>query len=619
MSNFTEEQFVELVKKSEQDAANSIGAYKVRLGLFALLGYAVIFGVLVALLALIGGTIGIALVSTSLALLLVKKKIIFIILIAIWTFLKALWVRFDAPVGHELKREQFPGLFREIDDLTKRLDALKIHQVIINEDLNASVVQHPRWGLLGGQINTLFLGLQLLLALSPQEMRSVLAHEIGHLSGNHSRFSGWIYRVRITWQRIMLAFEDSHSFGAILMRKFFDWYAPKFSAYSFALARSNEYEADQVAAELTSSATAAKALANVYAKVPYINSEYWDVYFDKADLEPKPPNPPYEGLASFLKESPVSREQLIELINKELEVETHYADTHPALRDRIQAITDTAVVPDSFDKSAAEAWLGDHYSDTLEHFDQRWYQQNQQRWQDRYDYVTKSKKKLETARNQDIDSLDDDDLWNLAELTSEFEDDDAALALYLRFYDKHPDSIGTAYHIGRILIDRKDEAALPFLKKAFTSPHTLEYAAKWGYSFLIDEGKEEEAESWWEEAAKADEIHRLTQQERNNVTQKDDFEAPQISEELLTDLQQQISSQKNVGSVWIAQKILVHSTGDPVYVICFRPKGLYWSSSKVLQKLLDKINVNVDLYVVSLFGESKKLGKKVKKVGQKIL
>ncbi len=619
MSNFTEEQFIELVKKSEQDAANSIGAYKVRLGLFALLGYTVIFGVLVALLALIGGTIGIALVSTSLALLLVKKKIIFIILIAVWTFLKALWVKFDPPAGRELKREQFPELFREIDDLTKKLDALKIHQVIINEDLNASVVQHPKWGLLGGQKNTLFLGLQLLLALSPQEMRSVLAHEIGHLSGNHSRFSGWIYRVRITWQRVMLAFEDSHSFGAILMRKFFDWYAPKFSAYSFALARSNEYEADQVAAELTSSDTAAKALANVYAKVPYINSEYWDVYFTKADLVPKPPNLPYEGLASFLKDSPISREQLIELINKEMEVDTHYADTHPALRDRIQAMTDTEVVPDSFDKSAAEAWLGEHYEETLEHFDELWIQQNQERWQGRYDYVTKSKKTLEDARNKDIDSLDDDDLWGLAELTSEFEDDNAALALYFKFNERHPDSIGAAYHIGRILISRKDEAALPFLKKAFKSPNLVEYAAKWGYSFLTDKGKEEEAESWWEEAVKADEIHRLTQQERDNVTQEDDFEAPKISEELLADLKQQISAQKNVGSVWIAQKVLEHSAEVPVYVVCFRPKGLYWSSSKVLQKLLDKINVNADLYVVSLFGDSKKLGKKAKKVGLKIL
>jgi len=70
-------------------------------------------------------------------------------------------------------------------------------------------------------------------------------------------------------------------------------------------------------------------------------------------------------------------------------------------------------------------------------------------------------------------------------------------------------------------------------EKAFKSPKTLEYAAKWEYSFLIDAGKQEDAESWWEVAVKADEIHRLTQQERNNVTQKDNFKAPKISEELL--------------------------------------------------------------------------------------
>lgn len=332
MSEFNEEGFIELVKKAERDSFNNITLYKTRLALFALLGYAVIFTVLTALIVLVGGTIGIAFISSSLALLLVKKKFIFIILIAIWTFLKALWIKFDPPTGYILDRDDYPELFTEIDNLTKTLDALKIHQVILDEQLNAAVVQHPRFGILGGQKNTLFLGLQLLLALSPQEMRSVLAHEFGHLSGNHSRFSGWIYRIRLTWHRIMVAFEDSDSFGASLMRRFFDWYSPKFSAYSFALARNNEYEADNIASELTSANVAAKALVNVYASAPYIDQDFWGEYFQKADEMPEPPTRPFEGLADFLKSSPISRKELIARIDKELETETHYADTHPSLR-----------------------------------------------------------------------------------------------------------------------------------------------------------------------------------------------------------------------------------------------------------------------------------------------
>ena len=260
MAELNQQQFIELVKQSEAEAEQDINRYKIKLALFAALGYGVIFAVLITLVLLVGGTVVTALVSSSLFLLLVKKKFIFLILIAIWTFLRALWVKFDPPSGYLLERDKYPELFQEIDHLTHTLDALTIHQVILDDRLNAAVVQHPRFGLFGGQQNTLFLGLQLLLALSPQEMKSVLAHEFGHLSGNHSRFSGWIYRVRITWFRVMEAFDQSNSFGAGLMRRFFDWYAPKFSAYSFALARNNEYEADRVAAELTSPATAARSL-----------------------------------------------------------------------------------------------------------------------------------------------------------------------------------------------------------------------------------------------------------------------------------------------------------------------------------------------------------------------
>lgn len=353
MAEFSEAQFVELVHKAEADASKNINAYKTRLALFAILGYVVIFLVLISLVILVGGTIGVAFISTSLALLLIKKKLIIVIVAAIWIFLKALWVKFDSPTGYILEREKFPLLYSEIDELTKTLNSLAIDQVILDERLNAAVVQNPRFGILGGQQNTLVLGLALLLALSPQQMRSVLAHEFGHLSGNHSRFSGWIYRVRLSWNRVMHAFEASELFGAKMMKRFFDWYAPKFSAYSFALARNNEYEADKVAVELTSREDAAKALVNVYAVAPYIDENYWHEYFKKADVMEVPPNRPYEGLANFLKITPIDEAVLKERINEEMAVETHYADTHPSLKDRIDAMSAQGVMPDTVETNAA--------------------------------------------------------------------------------------------------------------------------------------------------------------------------------------------------------------------------------------------------------------------------
>lgn len=621
MLQFTEERFVELVKKSEAEASRNIGAYKTKLALFALLGYIVIFGVLTLLILLVGGTVGIALVSSSLFLLLVKKKLILVILAAIWTFLRALWVKFDPPTGYVLERVDYPELFREIDYLTSELDALKIHQVIIENNLNAAVVQHPRFGLVGGQQNTLILGLQLLLALSPEEMRSVLAHEFGHLSGNHSRFSGWIYRVRITWERVRSSFDNSNSYGARLMRRFFNWYAPTFAAYSFALARNNEYEADRIAAELTSPQTAAKALVNVHTKAPYIEKEYWGVYFRSADNQPLPPSPPFEGLADFLKRSPISRETLLSLVEENMMVETHYADTHPALKDRLGNLTDSTVLPETFDANAAEAWLGKRYSEILRHFDKTWLDNNMERWKERYDYVQQSRALLAEADSLDLDSLSDDRLWNLAQVAYEFKSGDEALPLYQRYQSRHKSNVGAAYCIGRILVARRDEAALPYLRIAFNHPDTIGDAARWGYDLLRDKGMDQQAEQWWQQALSKDTEHRAARQERSVARWQDSYVAPQITEEMLRELQKQLSAHKNVKAAWLAKKVLTLGSADsePVYVVAIQPKGIYLDHERLVQLVAQSLRLPLEMFVVNLSGNGKKLAKKVKSVGQKIL
>ena len=619
MAVLTEESFVELVQKAEKDAEQNINAYKIRLALFALVGYAVIFTVLVLLLALVGGIIAIALISSSLAILLIKKKLIFVILLAIWTFLKALWIKFDPPEGYTLKRKEYPELFAEIDDLTKALDALKIHQVILDERLNAAVIQHPKFGVLGGQQNTLFLGLQLLLALSPQEMRSVLAHEFGHISGNHSSFSGWIYRIRLTWHRVMVTFESSGSVGALLMRCFFNWYAPRFSAYSFALARNNEYEADKVSAKLTSPDIAAKALVNVHATAPYIEEKFWNEYFKKAEDMPKPPHGPYEGLAKFLKNTPLTREELAERINKELEVKTHYSDTHPSLKDRVNAISSGDVMPDSFETNTAEIWLGKKYQYVLYRFDRSWMRENQENWKNRHEYVTHAKKTLEEFKDKPLDELSDEELWNFAGWTSEFNSDEAALPLYRSFQKRDPDSVGAAYCIGRTLISQKDEEALSHLMVAFNSPDTIEDAAQWGYHFLKQQGKDEEADNWWKEALTLNQVYQEAYAEREQVSPDDEYGQPVINDDLFDKIMMTLSEHRNAGSAWLAQKVLKHDNGDPVYVVTFRPKGFYWSFEEVMKKVAGTMKVDANVFVVSLWGDTSKLGKKIKRSGIKII
>ena len=152
-------------------------------------------------------------------------------------------------MGVDLQRASAEAgrLFALADELTAKLAAPHIHTVLITHDFNAAVSQVSRLGVFGWPHNYLLVGLPLMEALTPVQFSAVLAHELGHLSGRHGRFAGWIYRVRQTWVQLMVRLERERRWGVFIFSWFINWYAPYFNAYSFVLARRHEYEADAAA------------------------------------------------------------------------------------------------------------------------------------------------------------------------------------------------------------------------------------------------------------------------------------------------------------------------------------------------------------------------------------
>lgn len=619
MSSMSEEDFIELVRKAEEEAVAHPRRYVTKLALFALIGYLAIFGVLFALIGLAGGLVAAAVFSTALFLILVKKKLIFVILIAIWVLLKALWVRFEAPEGYTLKRKECPRLFEEIDRLSKQLKAVRIHRVILDNNLNAAVMQHPRLGVFGWNRNYLIVGYPLMLTLSPEEMRSVLAHEFGHLSGNHSRFNAWIYRVRLSWLRIMAAFEHAESWGASMMRKFFNWYSPRFEAYSFALARSNEYEADAIAAELTSPQTAAQALVNVHATAPYIDDHYWKNYFRRADEVAEPPFAPFAGLAHFLNDSPFDREQMKARIDEEMQVQTHYANTHPSLRDRLMSLGVETPEVTVTEVNAADEWLGERGRQVMADFDREWLTANGEAWRERYEYVENARTKLKEMAGSDAAELSDDTLWDYACWTREFVSDELALPLFLAFRERQPQATGCAFYIACILLSRDDESGLESLVLARTNPNLIGDCARLGYQFLLDKGRREEAEAWWQDSLAQQEIFVAAHQERQSVSPKDALMKPEIEKERLGELIAQLKCMPKVGKVWLAQKPVRHMPEDPVYILAFKSKGIVFSRNKLQARVAESLDVDGRFFIVCKSGDAKAVAKKVVKKGSRIL
>lgn len=174
-----QEKFDLLVKKLENYARQHPKAYQMRVRMLALLGYCYILLVVAVTIALVGFLIFIIFETGRISGRMIQLIIFLIIPIAV--ILRSLWVSLPAPIGLQLKRKQVPELFVLLDELSKALQVPRFHRVLLTPEFNAGVVQVPRWGLFGGQQNYLLLGLPLMQALSPQEFRAVIAHELGHI------------------------------------------------------------------------------------------------------------------------------------------------------------------------------------------------------------------------------------------------------------------------------------------------------------------------------------------------------------------------------------------------------------------------------------------------------
>ncbi len=184
-------------------------------------------------------------------------------------------MRFRPPYGYRIGPGEAPELVAEVERLRRETGAPRLEASLIDADFNAAGASVPRVSGLFGHRHCLVLGLPLMRLLSREQMLAVIAHELGHFGGGHSRFSGWIYRVRVSWYRVLGPLSESGSSVSRVYTRFFHWYATSFNAYSFALARANEYQADAAAARVMGAPAADAALIRIHLGGERLQRDVW--------------------------------------------------------------------------------------------------------------------------------------------------------------------------------------------------------------------------------------------------------------------------------------------------------------------------------------------------------
>ena len=425
--------FIHLVRMSEQAAETDARRYRLGVWWFALLGYLFIAGLAVAAVALL------AWVWT-----LYQQKGFRLTLLwpavgggaLLWVCINALWARFEEPEGVRIEPQEAPELFEALQRMQQSVKGPKIDVVLIDDQFNAAIVQRPRFGGLG-HVNMLILGWPLMCALEPRRLWAVVAHEYGHLRGDHGKFSAWVYRTRQAWWRVHTSYQQADGPVAWLLRKFFDWYIPRFNARTFAMARQDEYEADRIASRLCTPGVVGQALLEIEIKSRWYHEEYWRDLWRRAAVQDQPDPMPFAGMRRKVRRGPPDAFAQ-EALRRALATLPNHDDTHPVPRDRLGALGVRAEVP-AWSKHSSVRLLGMCAKRVATHFDQAWWERSRRDWQRHREHLKGCLERIQALKAR-VSQLSADEFVDWADCFEALSADDSSL-LYqhaLRLDPNHP-------------------------------------------------------------------------------------------------------------------------------------------------------------------------------------
>ncbi|WP_312476348.1 M48 family metalloprotease [Neobacillus sp.] len=285
----------------------------------------------------------------------------------------------------------------------------------------------------------MLIGVPLISSLTREQFTSVLAHELAHISHSDTELSSIIYRVRMTWAQLMTSLEQNEQFGTFLFRKFLKWYYPRYSAYTFVMARQEEYAADAAAARVTSPEAVRDTLCAMSVNSPYYFRNYMGDLFEECSKTNELPKP-YSSF--FNKAQELDQSIAVDFFTEELERKSSVTDTHPCLLDRLKAIGMEPVMPKN-QESAIEYFFANPNS-IFQFFNQVWLENNEERWNEQQDSFQEAKERLVELENSEV--LDLHGHYEKAILTRDLVGSEPASVLLETIIDQYPaERIAPAY------------------------------------------------------------------------------------------------------------------------------------------------------------------------------
>jgi Zn-dependent protease with chaperone function len=604
-------QFEALIGRMETLANANPKAYRALVLSLALLGYGYLLFVMVLLLVL--------LVASARAAVLQFVLLIGALLAVV---LRAMWVKVSPPVGERLTPQTTPELFALLKTLRQQLHTPRLHRVLLVTDFNAAIAQVPSVGMFGWHRNYLLIGLPLMKALSVEQFRAVLAHELGHLSRGHVRAGNWIYRLRLIWLRLETIFAQRPRWGSQLIRAFYRWYIPYFNAASFPLARANEYEADATAVQLTSGRSVARALTGVSVGASYFNQRYWPAIQALAKESPEPAAAALSGFMTTGLQG-VTSEEVSGWQIAALAAKTTYADTHPSLSDRLRAVgADAEFVPPSSPEESAVQLLGAERPRLEGLLDARWRTRVAESWKKAYEEAQKGRARLGELRTQatqgELQVLRALELAALEENVGA--GPAAALSMRREILARVPDSAPARFALARQLLQAGDAEGITLMEGVVEQePEAQLGGAELLRNYFYRRGDSARGQQWQERYLACSRVLVAAQRERAQFWLSDSVAPHDLATEVLARLVEQLKALPELRRAYLVRKTTKYLPDKPCYVLGFESSPRWALSNRararaVLQSIRTSITLPGTAIIVNLEASSPRFAVKLRRI-----
>lgn len=280
--------------------------------------------------------------------------------------------RFAPPQGLVMDSNNAPKLWQQVEELRQEFHNPVVDSVILREGFGIDVIRTPRFGLPALYHNTLVIGLDTLLALPPEQFKSLLARRIGQLSGIHHRYLNWLATLRDIWPRYARAFKRQPGMLSRPLQWVFGIYASLYTGLTFYVARQNELEADRYALDIANDEEMARLFSQLIVTGNFLNTKFWPKVNQLAHRG-KVEHLPYASLTRVLQRG-LNREEMQSWIKHAFDTVSDHHHCAPLLRQRLENIGhDKPASPRPLQETAADHYIGTTVIQKItDKFDQRW-------------------------------------------------------------------------------------------------------------------------------------------------------------------------------------------------------------------------------------------------------